>query len=319
MPFIEYIPKKFQARSEKHIQIANDILKEYAGMGLDLTLRQLYYQFVSRDVIPNNFKEYKKLQSLINDARLAGRIDWDCIEDRTRNLESFPSDESPEDALEKCARYYSENKWEDQPYHVEVWVEKDALLGVIEKACAKYQTPFFSCRGYTSQSEVWNSAMRLEAFHKPAIILHLGDHDPSGVDMSRDIADRMQLFEADNVTVKRIALTMEQIKERKPPPNPAKITDSRAKEYIKKFGNKSWELDALDPTYLIKLIQESTEGYLDSKLWNAALKKEEIAKQSMQLLSHNFDIASRFVADEDAMRMFEDYEFNDDDFTNDEG
>lgn len=306
MPFICYTSKRFHPKSEKLIATANEILAEYAALDLDLTLRQLYYQFVSRDVIPNNFKEYKKLQALVNDARLAGRIDWDSIEDRTRNMQSWPNQPDAETALAECARHYREDKWEDQPTHVEVWVEKDALLGVIEKACGKYQTPFFSCRGYTSQSEIWGSAMRLADLSKPAVILHLGDHDPSGVDMSRDIQDRMTLFEADNVEIKRIALTMEQIKERRPPPNPAKITDSRAAGYIKKFGNKSWELDALDPTYLIKLIQDETETLLDADLWKAACEKEKKARDGMYLLSDNFDVATRFVGTPAAMQRFED-------------
>jgi hypothetical protein len=305
MPFIAYIPKRFHPKSEKHIQTANAILDEYAGLGLDLTLRQLYYQFVARDVIPNTFKEYKKLQSLINDARLAGRIDWHSIEDRTRNLQSWPVQENPDSALEELSRHYREMKWETQPTHVEVWVEKDALLGVIEKACGKYQTPFFSCRGYTSQSEVWNSAQRLQELGKPAVILHLGDHDPSGVDMSRDIQDRMELFEAANVTVERIALTMDQIRAKNPPPNPAKITDSRAKEYIRNYGPKSWELDALDPRYIINLIETATADYVDDEKWNAAVAKEEKARDGLRLLSHNFDVATRFVSNEDAMAQFE--------------
>lgn len=295
MPFIAYVPKRFFPKSERLIEKANEILEEYAGLGLDLTLRQLYYQFVARDVIPNTFKEYKKLQSLINDARLAGRIDWDCIEDRTSNLQSWPTEESPEDALAKCARYYREDKWHAQPTHVEVWVEKDALLGVIEKACGKYQTPFFSCRGYTSQSKIWGSAQRLIDLAKPCVILHLGDHDPSGVDMSRDIQERMTMFEAFDVTVERIALTMAQIKERKPPPNPAKITDSRAKDYIKKFGPKSWELDALDPTYLIKLIEDATEEYVDADIWEDSCAKEEKGRDGLKILSHNFEVATRFA------------------------
>ena len=239
MPFIAYVPKRFHPKSEVLIYQANEIIEEYRAIGLDLTLRQLYYQFVSRDAIPNTFRSYKNLQSLINEARLAGRIDWNAIEDRTRNLQEWPTQYDPESALAGLANHYREDKWEDQPTHVEVWVEKDALLGVIEKACGKYSTPFFSCRGYTSQSEVWNSAQRLAKMEdpnahdygqtkKPCVILHLGDHDPSGIDMTRDIQDRMDLFEADNVVVERIALNMDQIRKFNPPPNPAKITDSRA-------------------------------------------------------------------------------------------
>jgi len=158
MPFICYVPKRFHAKSQLEIDRANAIFAEYAELGLTLTLRQLYYQFVSRDFIPNNMKSYNRLKGLVNDARLAGEIDWHSIEDRSRNLQSWSNQPDPETAIAEAAENYREDKWEDQPTHVEVWVEKDALLGVIEMACLKYQTPFFSCRGYTSQSEVWNSA-----------------------------------------------------------------------------------------------------------------------------------------------------------------
>lgn len=305
MPFICYTPKRFHSKNESLIHQANAILAEYAELGLDLTLRQLYYQFVARDVIPNTFRSYKNIQNLINEARLAGRIDWDCIEDRTRNLQSWPVQDDPESALYELERRYREDKWEVQPTHVEVWVEKDALLGVIEKACAKFQTPFFSCRGYTSQSEIWNSSQRLAALKKPAVILHLGDHDPSGVDMSRDIQDRMELFEADNVTVERIALTMAQIKVKNPPPNPAKLTDSRAKEYIKKFGSKSWELDALDPRYIINLIETETAAYVDDEIWQASCAKEAKARSGLRSLADEFEVATRFVGSEAAISNFE--------------
>lgn len=319
MPFIAYVPKRFHPKSEKLIQDANNIIDEYRAIGLDLTLRQLYYQFVSRDIIPNDFRSYKNLQQLISDARLAGRIDWNSIEDRTRNLQEWPTQYSPESALEGLAKHYREDKWDDQPTHVEVWVEKDALLGVIEKACSKYQTPFFSCRGYTSQSEVWNSSQRLGSMEdptagdygqtkKPVVILHLGDHDPSGIDMTRDIQDRMDLFEAENVVVERIALNMDQIKKFRPPPNPAKLTDSRAKDYIKKHGPKSWELDALDPVFVIKLIEDATAAYLDDEKWEKACEREQKSRDGLRNLSNHFDVATRFIASDYAMRRFEEDE-----------
>lgn len=308
MPFICYVPKRFHPKTEALIAKANDILDEYALLGLDLTLRQIYYQFVARGIIENKFREYKKLQAIINDARLAGLIDWNRIEDRTRNLESFTSYEDGADAMARLANFYAENKWKDQPQHVEVWVEKDALLGVIEKACEKFATPFFSCRGYTSQSEVWNSARRLRKLEKPVTILHLGDHDPSGVDMSRDIQERMDLFEADNVEVKRIALTMAQIRLKNPPPNPVKPNDSRTGGYEKEFGSQSWELDALDPTFLIDLIHKETEKRIDPAIWAESLKKEKIESDKISTISESFEVAARFAALPEAVERFEDWE-----------
>ncbi len=199
MPLIEYVPKNFSARSLDVIDRANEILEEYERQGYDLTLRQLFYQFVSRALIPNRDAEYKKLGSIVNDARLAGLIDWDHIVDRTRYLRTVSSWDSPAAIIRDAARGYQRDLWEDQDTRIKVWIEKDALVGVIERACDELRVPFLSCRGYTSQSEMWGASQRFYRHTlngKRVKVLHLGDHDPSGIDMSRDIEDRIRLFMA---------------------------------------------------------------------------------------------------------------------------
>ncbi len=133
MPKICYVEKRFNRSSKILIEHANKILAEYAQRGLVVTLRQLYYQFVSRDIIPNNQKEYKRLGSVVNDARLAGLIDWDYMQDRTRNLARLASWDSPDGIIRSAARSYHRNLWEGQKNYVEVWIEKDALVGVIDR------------------------------------------------------------------------------------------------------------------------------------------------------------------------------------------
>lgn len=276
MPLIEYTPRKFGARSQSLIMAANKIIEEYAEQGFDLTLRQLYYQFVSRDLIPNTQRDYKNLGSVINDARLAGLIDWNSITDRTRNLVRNSHWSSPGEIVSACAKQYQIDKWATQEFRVEVWIEKDALVGVIDSICRTLDVPYFSCRGYTSQSEMWVAAQRLSGYEssgQKTVIIHLGDHDPSGKDMSRDIQDRLYLFQSET-EVERIALNMDQVRKYNPPPNPAKITDSRARAYIKSFGNQSWELDALDPKTLAKLITSKVKSYRDEKLWAEQVKIE---------------------------------------------
>jgi hypothetical protein len=260
---------EFRPAVRSIITEAEGIIGEYEKMGLSLTLRQLYYQFVSRGRIQNCEREYKRLGTIINDARMAGLIDWNSIEDRTRFLRQRPHWESPAEIIRTCADQYHTDWWSTQPYHVEVWVEKDALVGVIESACNPLDVPFFSCRGYTSQSEMHVAAMRLLHYSRrgqEVRIIHLGDHDPSGKDMTRDILDRLRVFmlhHGGDVEVERIALTMEQVREYNPPPNPAKVTDSRAAAYIAEFGDESWELDALQPDMLVKLIQSTISKYVD--------------------------------------------------------
>jgi len=288
MPKICYRPKKFNDDRLDKIAKANAIIAEYREQGFELTLRQLYYQFVSRDFIANNQREYKNLGDIINDARLAGMVDWEAIVDRTRNLQTLPNWDDPSDIIEACAKQYRIDKWAQQQYRVECWIEKDALVGVIEGVCNDLDIDFFSCRGYTSQSEMWVAAMRLEKYRRKAqmpLILHLGDHDPSGKDMTRDITDRLSEFSGGEIEVKRLALNMSQVEEYSPPPNPAKITDSRAEKYIEEFGNESWELDALEPAVIAQLIRDAVDEVRDKKLWREAVAKEDKQKAQLQKVS----------------------------------
>lgn len=162
MPRIQYVTKNFKAGALDLIEKGNEIIEDYAGQGYTLTLRQLYYQFVARDLIANKQTEYKRLGGVINDGRLAGLIDWDAIEDRTRGLESLAHWGSPENLVEACAEQFRIDRWRLQPSRVEVWVEKEALAGIFSEVCERWDVPYLSCRGYTSQSEMWRAAMRLK-------------------------------------------------------------------------------------------------------------------------------------------------------------
>lgn len=284
MPMIEYQPRSFKAATLEVIERAEGICNEYAEMGDQLTLRQLYYQFVARGLIPNRQSEYDRLGEIVNAARLAGLIDWDHLEDRTRNLEALATWDSPRDIIRAAASSYREDVWAQQPTYVEVWVEKEALAGVVARAADELAVPYFSCRGYVSQSEMWRAAQRLgERIDdgKEVVILHLGDHDPSGIDMSRDIEARLGMFIAGDgrdegmLEVRRIALNMDQVRQYNPPPNPAKLTDSRSSEYVRRFGTSSWELDALDPPTLRALISDEVGALLDDERWEAARSESE--------------------------------------------
>lgn len=287
MPRICYVPKHFRKTSLVIIQTANEIIEEYADQGFSLTVRQLYYQFVARDIIPNNQKEYTRIGSIVNNARLAGLTDWEAIVDRTRNLRALSHWESPREILRTSARQYARNLWEGQKATPEVWIEKDALIGVIEGVCEKWDVPFLSCRGYVSQSEMWGAGRRLLSCSNP-IIIHLGDHDPSGIDMTRDIRDRLNLFTDGRVTVVRIALTMAQVEQYGPPPNPAKLTDSRAGDYISAFGYDSWELDALDPKAMAALIEEKVKSIVDEELMDAVKKKQGREREQLTRVAENW-------------------------------
>lgn len=322
MPSICYVPRNFTDSSIYLIAHARRICAEYAEQGYDLTLRQLYYQFVARDLIRNKDSEYKRLGSVINDARLAGYLDWKYIVDRTRNVQQNGHWNSPAEIVDSAVQSFMHDKWADQEYYVEVWIEKDALVGVLEACCPDEDVSFFSCRGYTSQSEMWGAAQRIGRQiknDKKAMILHLGDHDPSGIDMTRDIEERLAMFIAQDMgiaptlgdegwqmweypeqledwfNVERIALNMNQVQQYNPPPNPAKLTDARATKYMAIHGRYSWELDALDPATLVELIRSNIAYYRDDELWENALAREEEERQILAQVSERWDDVRDFL------------------------
>lgn len=298
MPKIRYRPRDFSEKSLQRIEQANQIIESYVAQGFVLTLRQLYYQFVARDLILNTQKEYKNLGSLINDARLAGLIDWEHLEDRTRNLASLAHWDQVSDIVDACAQQFRFDKWATQPVRIEVWIEKEALAGVFEGVCQELDVPLFSCRGYTSQSEMWSAAQRLLRYkkqQKQTLILHFGDHDASGIDMTRDIRDRLKLFTHDEVDLDRLALNMPQIEEYGPPSNPAKLTDSRHSNYVREFGEESWELDALEPRALVDLVRNTVFQVRDTEAWDEAVQAEDAEKKKLGKVSERWADVEKFL------------------------
>jgi hypothetical protein len=299
MSKIAYIEKNFRAETLEIVEQANAIIKEYEDQGFDLTLRQLYYQFVARDLIPNTQRDYKRLGSIINDARLTGLIDWESIVDRTRNLQALGHWNSPESIIRSAERGYHIDFWKRQEYRPEVWVEKEALIGVFARVCNELDIPYFACKGYNSQSEMWGASQRFLQYidnGQVPIVLHFGDHDPSGVDMTRDIEDRLEMFtEQYGVEVNRLALNWDQIEMYNPPPNFAKITDSRAVAYIAEYGEDSWELDAMEPQVLAGLVREAVDGIRDDSTWAEDEEREELEKAQLRKIRQNWSAILDFL------------------------
>jgi hypothetical protein len=265
-----FVEQPFRRKTLERITQANEIIDEYQADGLTLTLRQLYYQFVARGLLENKQRNYDSLGDTISKARLGGLIDWDAIEDRTRFLRGRTNSYSPASAIRALSRRYSVDMWANQETRIEVWIEKDALLGVVETVCRDNDVDYFACRGYVSQSTLYEAGKRMADYRDAGyetLIIHLGDHDPSGIDMTRDNHERLTLFADDYTEVRRIALNMDQVDEHNPPPNPTKMTDSRASDYVAMYGDSSWELDALDPRTMRELIQDTIDEYKDPDKW----------------------------------------------------
>ncbi len=273
-------------RPERQVMIdaVNTILQDYHSQGYRLTLRQLYYQLVAQGAIPNSIKEYSKLSQTCVIGRMNGLLDWYMIEDRIRipYLEYYV--DSPEDAIEDTLSHYKLNRQEGQPKHIEIWTEKDAVSNILKRVSEKFHVRLMVNRGYSSCSAMYETYKRFSKVDQDQdqIILYVGDHDPSGLDMLRDIRERLYEFGAEDFRLIPVALTMAQIKKYKSPPNPAKISDPRAGWYINRFGNTSWELDALSPKVLEAVVKVALVGHLDISQYNKMLVREDTDKTNLE-------------------------------------
>jgi len=301
---------KFTQRSLVLLDAIEAVLQDYAAQGFDLSLRQLYYQLVARDLLPedwadpktgstNNVRSYGKIGTLVSNARLAGLIDWDMIKDRGREVVQHNHFDSVADRLRFDSRVFRLDLWENQPKAIEVMVEKQALEGVLIPVCKKLDIAFTANKGYSSSSAMYEAAQRVrqrwDDRQQKTIVLYLGDHDPSGIDMTRDVLERLTVFARDDeddfiVDVKRLALNIDQVRRWQPPPNPAKETDARFAAYAAQFGNECWELDALEPALLSELVEHAVLDERDEALYKAQADRQE---QLRSLISNMAETADK--------------------------
>ena len=299
----------FRKSTLAKIEQANRIIAEMQAQGYTLTVRQLYYQFVARDLLENTQQNYKNLAATIDNGRKAGLIDWDAIEDRTRYLRSVTPYADPARFIRQQADwYYAEALWRDQETYCEVWIEKDALVGVIEGPCNEWRVPYFACRGYASSSELYTAGKRLRRKAdegKRVVIFHLGDHDPSGLNMTDVNRDSLRQFSRRHgVQLERLALNYDQIEEHDPPPNPAKESDARFAGYAERmvfdYGVDpdevpSWELDALNPSVIDQIVRDAIEGVVDADRFAARRAEEEANKAKLVDVADNWEGVGRYL------------------------
>jgi hypothetical protein len=312
----------FNASSHRLISHMNEIIEE---LDMTLTARQLYYQFIGRDLFPaygdgkdkgwvddaynakkglppgtkNTDKNYKRFAALLTAARYAGLVSWDAIEDRNRRPTIWQDFGNLRAAVDRLIRTYRLPRWRGQRYYVELWVEKEALAGQMEPIASEFHVTLMANKGYSSASAMYDSAQRImresnqieseyydedknEGQEREPVILYVGDHDPSGEDMVRDLEKRLVEFGVQNLTFTKLALTMEQVRKYKLPPNPAKTTDARFETYVAEHGNKSWEVEALPPKVLAKIVRDALEKTVDRKLMSAVVEEEKKHKSVLE-------------------------------------
>lgn len=276
--------------SSEIVKAVREITSKYRTK---MTLRQIYYRLVARNLIPNNLNSYKNLSRILVSAREKGEIAANIMEDRGRETHGgdYPED-TPEEFIRRrlgnlngCWNYFSNTMWANQEEYLEVWVEKDALSRLVSSATEPYKVMTCVGRGYSSYTYVSDAVNRfIEKQDKSCTIIYVGDLDPSGLDITRDLGRRLSDYGADHVTVKRIALDHDQVDQYDLPPAPVKLTDARAEKYIAKHGKNVWELDALEPPVLQEIIKTEIASHIDADAWSESIEairsgREEIAEK----------------------------------------
>jgi len=248
--------------------------KEILAKGYPMTVRQVYYQLVSRQVIKNNRGQYQAVSNALVDARREGIIPWEWIEDRLRRPRYVSMWSGLPAFAETCQRAYRRDVWATQPNYLEVWLEKDALSGIFEDVLNPCGVTLNVGRGYDGWDSIYNAAIRYGEKSGLVTVLYFGDFDPSGEDMVRSLIKRLESLGCQPEVIK-CALTHEDIRRYKLPPDFAKKTDTRSAAFIAEHGDIAVELDALPPDVLRDRLKEEVSRRMDLKALNKTKTLEE--------------------------------------------
>ena len=249
-----------------------------------LSVRQLYYQLVTRGVIAKTEQAYKRVCDASAQMRLDGSLDYRKVVDGHRSRRVVYAHSGLGHALENAQAMYRRNYWLDQPEQIEIWCEKDALSGVIQPVCDRYGVTYVATRGFPSITLRYESAQALKHGGKPATIFYFGDHDASGQRISANLEAELRHHGAD-VTVERIALNPVQVNAYRLPTRPGKPSDSRHAAFAARFGDASVELDALPPDVLTDLVEDAILSRIDRDAWDAAEAVEELERRTFASLA----------------------------------
>jgi hypothetical protein len=277
-------PKKWRTPNANTRQLWDAILEvmdEYDRM----SVRQLFYQLVSRGHIDKTEHGYKRVCDATVQIRLAGELPYHKVVDGHRERRRTFAHNGLHQALESAADMYRRNYWITQPRHIEVWSEKDALSGVIFPICEHYGVTYVAARGFPSLSIRYQSSKEFLRIGKPVTVFYFGDHDASGRKISDNLQEELAQFGAD-VTVVRMALEPQQIRDYRLPTRPGKRSDSRHAEFASRYGDASVELDALPPDVLTSLVENAILSEIDLDAWKRMHEVEQLERRTLASLAN---------------------------------
>jgi hypothetical protein len=271
-------PIKRNRSTKAEVQARHMALQQIVAEQRPMTVRQVFYQATVRGIVEKAETGYAKVQTDLVAMRRAGVVPYGWLADSTRWQRKPNTFESVEEALEETARLYRKALWADSDSYVEIWLEKDALSGVVYPITSAYDVPLMVARGYASLSFLHGAADYIADLDVPAYIYHLGDFDPSGQDAARAIEQTLREMAPDaEIHFERLAVTTDQIVSLELPSRPTKKTDSRAK----RFGDiDSVELDAIPPDRLRLIVRAVIERHLPPAQFET-LKTAEASEQRL--------------------------------------
>lgn len=249
-----------------------------------MTIRGLFYRLVSEEVIPKTEAAYKGLVvRLATEMRLDGTLPFRWVADNTRWRHGGLAYAGPEEWLAESIQTYRLDLWRDQPVYVEVWLEKDALAGVLLQETDPLRVPLMVTRGYPSITYLANAAAHIRHVGKPTMLYYFGDFDPSGVDIPRVVAQRLREFApAVRIGFHRVAVNEDQIEALGLPTRPTKTKDSRSGSFK---GRRSVEVDAVPPAILRQWARERIERHIDPRKLAAIQREEALHRKCLASIS----------------------------------
>lgn len=273
-------------KTERLIEEAGLILVEHNPM----TVRQVFYQLVSRQVIENSRSSYQTVSKALVAARREGIIPWGHIEDRLRRPRHVSMWDGLTDFAESAAYWYRRDVWASQPIYIETWLEKDALSGIFEDVLNPYGVTLNVGRGFDGWDSIHNASERFIT-DKPVVVLYFGDFDPSGEDMVRSLRDRLSELGSEPEIIK-CALTPDDIGRYRLPTDFAKKSDTRRDAFVRKFGDVSVELDALPLDVLKNRVVEEVESRIDMKALRRVHRQERKERRRLGDTLKDIEVAS---------------------------
>jgi len=275
-PVYQASPIKRARATKAEVAARREALLDIIEAGRPMTVRQVFYQATVRGLVEKAESGYGKVQTDLTVMRRAGELPYDWLADNTRWQRKPRTFNGVEEALKATAAFYRKNLWRDADSYVEIWLEKDALAGVILPVTSMYDVPLMVARGYASLSFLYSAAEAIGELVVPTYIYHLGDFDPSGVNAGEKIEETLREMAPDaEIFFERIAVTPEQIAAWALPTRPTKASDTRAKN----FGDISVELDAIEPNHLRALVQETIELHLPPEQFEILKAAEESERE----------------------------------------